>query len=209
MSGAEALAILQHAGRPFFSSQEAALLLGISSSSATQILTGLANHRLIGRIRRGHWSVDPTPKPLAFASWVTAPLPSYVSVHTALYHHGMIEQIPSVIYVVSLGKTERVDTRIGVYSVHQIAPPLFGGYEEREQVRMATPEKAIFDFLYLARGGSGLFAGLPEIEIPPSFRVQDLTMWVNRISDKAVRRRVSTDVERFVHDEVHPILGRN
>lgn len=198
MRAPEALAVLSHAERPFFSTQDAALMLGVSTQSASQLLAGLADHRLIGRVRHGHWSLGPSPKPIAYAGWVTAPLPSYVSVHTALYQHGMIEQIPSVIYVVSLAKTRRIESQIGTYSVHQIAPPLFGGYEENEGIRLATPEKALFDFLYLSHSGSGLFAGLPEVELPSSFQSKAVKAWTQRVRDKAVRTRVSTDVDAFL-----------
>ena len=55
-------------------------------------------------------------------------IPAYVSVQSALYLHGMISQIPHVIYVASLARTQRVATTIGTYSIHQIAPEFFGGY---------------------------------------------------------------------------------
>jgi predicted transcriptional regulator of viral defense system len=200
MRGSEALAALRRANRPFLTTQEAALILAVSTPSATQLLRGLADRGLIGHVRHGHWSLDASPKPIAYASWVTVPLPSYVSIHTALYQHGMIQQIPSVIYVVSLAKTQRIESRIGTYSVHQIAPTLFGGYDEQGEIRMATPEKAVFDFLYLSRGRSNLFAGLPEVEIPPGFRSQRVTFWVERVPDKAVRARVSNEVQQFLKE---------
>jgi len=201
MRGPEALASLQVAKRPFFSTTEAALILGVSSQSATQILQGLAAHRLIGFVRRGHWALDPEPKPIAYASWVTAPAPSYLSLQNALHQHGMILQIPSVIYVVSLAKTQRIESAIGTYSVHQIASVLFGGFEIDGEIKQATAEKALFDFIYLSRGRSGLFAGLPEVEIPDGFDPREVRRWVDRVPDPAVRSRVSADVERFL--QVH------
>ena len=198
MRGSEALAALRRANRPFLTTQEAALVLSVSTQSATQLLGGLADRGLIGRIRHGHWSLDPSPKPIAYASWVTVPMPSYVSIQTALYQHGMIQQMPVVIYVVSLAKTQRIESLIGTYSVHQIAPSLFGGYDEQGEMRIATPEKAVFDFLYLSRSGSNLFAGLPEVEIPPGFRSKEVKAWVKRVPDKAVRARVSSDVHQFL-----------
>jgi hypothetical protein len=41
----------------------------------------------------------------------------------------MVSQIPEMTYLVSLARTGRVDTHIGTYSVHHVAPELFGGFE--------------------------------------------------------------------------------
>jgi predicted transcriptional regulator of viral defense system len=190
------------AKRPFFSTTEASLILDVSSQSASQILGALAEHKLIGNVRRGQWSLDPMPKPIGYASWVTAPAPAYVSLQTALHQRGLIQQIPSMIYVVSLAKTQRVKTAIGTYTVHQIAPALFGGFEQQGEVRLATAEKAIFDFLYLSRGRSGLFAGLPEVDLPEGFSAEQVRRWVDRVPNASVRSRVHANVELFLrrHD---------
>ncbi|MFO7695137.1 MAG: hypothetical protein R6V57_18790, partial [Vicinamibacterales bacterium] len=51
-------------------------------------------------------------------------------------------------------------------SVHHVAPSFFFGYEDIGQtgVLMASPEKALVDFLYLAPARSMLFRALPELE---------------------------------------------
>jgi predicted transcriptional regulator of viral defense system len=206
MRPTEALAVLRSAKRPYFSTTEASLMLNVSSQSASQILKALVDYHLIGKVRRGHWALDPLPKPIAFASWVTAPEPAYVSLQTALHQHGLIQQIPSVIYVVSLAKTQKVKTAIGMYSVHQIAPALFGGFEQHGEVKLATAEKAVFDFLYLSRGKSGLFSGLPEVDLPKGFSAEEVRSWVARVPDAAVRSRVRREVERFLRTYRHDAL---
>lgn len=198
MKGPEALATLRRMERPFFSTAEAARILNVSSESATQLLRRLAEENLVTNIRQGRWALSFKPYPLAYAGWVTSPLPSYVSLYTALHQHGLIEQIPSTIYVVSLAKSQSIDTKIGSYSVHQIAPPLFGGYVDAGGFLRATPEKALFDTLYLSRARSGQFAGLTEVELPKGFKPKEVLSWAKRIEDPAARTRVEAQIAQFL-----------
>ena len=89
---------------------------------------------------------------VALVPHLTAQLPSYVSLQTALYHHGMISQIPSAVYAVSLTWTRRYATAVAEFSVYHVAPGWFFGYEEPGERRMpmAVPEKALVDVLYLS-----------------------------------------------------------
>lgn len=153
------------------------------------MLKRLGNSGLAMRIRKGLWLVgNQRADRYAIVEALTAPLPSYISLQTALYLHGMIDQIPSVIYVVSLAKTQRIVTSISVYSVHHISPELFDGFETRgDETKLATPEKALFDMAYFSSARSRLFAHVPELELPRSFKDNKLLKWVERIP--AVRRR--------------------
>jgi hypothetical protein len=94
----------------------------------------------------------------------------------------MISQVPRVVYVASLSPTRRLVTRAGVFSIHRVGPRLFGGFETTARgVRLATPEKALVDTLYLAPARSRLFAALPEVELPRGFRAREARRWVARI----------------------------
>jgi hypothetical protein len=80
--------------------------------------------------------------PLTITDYVTSPYPSYVSLQSALRLHGMIMQIPAVIYVVSLARSNRVKTACGVYSIHHVAPEFFDGYDLLESgMKLVTPER--------------------------------------------------------------------
>jgi hypothetical protein len=122
-----------------------------------------------------------------------------VSLLTALNLHGMIEQIPSTIYAVSLGRTERIDTRQGRFSFHHVVPEVFGGFEETETgVLLASPEKALFDVAYLFAGRSRLFRSLPELELPPRFRKRELGRWTSLVPSKRGRTLVATSLARLL-----------
>jgi hypothetical protein len=103
----------------------------------------------------------------------------------------VLSQIPAVHYAVSLGRTRRVHTSAGTFSLHQMAPALFNGFEELTSgARIATVEKALFDLAYLSPTRSRLFARPPELEIPRRLRRGDFDKWLAAIS--APRRRLHT-----------------
>jgi hypothetical protein len=52
---------------------------------------------------------------------------------------------------------------------------------------MATPEKALLDYLYLKPARSRLFRALPELELPSRFNVRSARRMIQRIP--SVRRR--------------------
>jgi hypothetical protein len=43
---------------------------------------------------------------------ISAPDPAYISLQSALFHHGLIEQIPSILYAVTPGRPRRLRTPI-------------------------------------------------------------------------------------------------
>ena len=106
MNGTRALAILRHLGVPAIETADAAAALGLSAAAASQTLTRLARAGLIRSVRHGTWWLDDTLDPLRLPEYLTAPQPSYVSLQTALHRRGLIEQIPEVVYAVSLARTE-------------------------------------------------------------------------------------------------------
>jgi predicted transcriptional regulator of viral defense system len=143
--------------------------------------------------------VNGTIDPYRLPEFLTAPLESYVSLHTSLYLHGMIEQIPSVIYAVSLARTQRVATQVAAFSIHHVAPEVFGGFEETASgVKLASPEKALFDFAYLSAGRSRLFTALPELELPRRFRSAELKRWLARIPAERSRTITQRKLDEFL-----------
>jgi predicted transcriptional regulator of viral defense system len=196
MSPTEAYGKLLDLGVPAVETADVAAALRVSTSAATKLLTRLAAARLVLRLRPGLWLLDRTaPNAYRLAEIVTAPYPSYVSLQTALYLHGMIEQVPSVVYLASLARTQNIATSVGVFSVHHFAPELFDGFEVRSDgTKLATPEKALFDVAYLSGGRSRLFAHLPELELPARFRRSRLRVWIRRIAAPNKRSMVESRI---------------
>jgi hypothetical protein len=137
--------------------------------------------------------------PYVLPEYLSAPLGSYLSLQTALHLRGLIEQIPDVYYAVSLGRTSRIKTSVGVFSLHHVAPEVFGGYEERASgAKLATAEKALFDFAYLSAGRSRFFTTLPELTLPKNFRRAELKRWLEKIPSERSRTITRNKLDEFL-----------
>jgi predicted transcriptional regulator of viral defense system len=196
MRPADALGDLLRTGRSIMDTGEVAVRLGVSTSHASHILDSLQEAGLVLRLRRGLWAIRPDIDPFVVPPYLTAPFPAYISLWSALAHHGMIEQVPRSIYVASPGRTRRIHTGFGTYSIHHIAPELFDGFEgSNEQGYLAIPEKAVFDTVYLLapRGGE---IRLPELELPKGFRLEKIEVWTSRIEPPRLRTIVTRGLDR-------------
>jgi predicted transcriptional regulator of viral defense system len=185
----EALTRLKTFGATGFETRDAAALLGVSAANANMILRRLARHGLIMHVSRGRWMGTAEIDRFVLPEIITAPSPAYVSMQSALFHHGLIEQVPAVIFAVTLSRPRRVRTPLGVVSLHRLPPTLFEGFEldDKTGAKIARPEKALFDLLYLAPGRSRLFAALPELEVPRKFDWSELTRYAELVRSPARR----------------------
>ena len=176
-------------GPAAFQSSDAAAYLGIGNAHASKLLARLAASGHLARLGRGRWGFKDRIDPFALPEYLTSPFPSYVSLQSALYHHGMISQIPSVLYAVSLARTRTHPTPLGTVSVHHIDPSFFFGHQlsGKGPGKIATPEKTLIDFLYLSPARTRLFRALPELEFPAGFKVNEARKIIGQI--RPVRRR--------------------
>lgn len=186
----DAYADLRRMDRPVLTSEEAAARWKASPRTTGHRLKGMAESGLVRRVRPGLWALDPAISPVALAPYLTAPHPAYVSLWSALAHHGSIEQLPRRVSVVSLSRPRRIETAIASYDVHQLAPELFGGYEGTDRSGyIATAEKAVFDTIYV-RAAAGGKAYFPELHLPRGFDRRELRVWTDRIESPRLRTLV-------------------
>lgn len=198
MTASQAYGQLRAFGRPVIETREAATLLRISSSNASHLLRSMDASGLVRRIRHGLWAIDAAADPFVIAPYLTVPYPAYVSLWSALAAHDMIEQIPAQVFVASLDRSRRIVTGFGPYSIHHLAPEVFGGFEgDPEHGYLATPEKALFDTLYVRapRGGRAYF---PELSLPVGFDAGELGKWRDLISSTKLRTIVARGIERVL-----------
>ena len=200
MNQIEALRRLRQLDSPAFETRDASALLGVTPANANMILRRLASQQLITHLSRGRWSARASLPRFMLPELVAAPSPAYVSMQSALFHRGLIEHIPAVVFAATTGKPRRVATSLGTISFHRLPPELFSGFEvEPDGSRIATAEKALFDMLYLSPARSRLFARLPELTIPRIFRWKYLHELVAQV--KFPRRRVHIEhrMEQLQH----------
>lgn len=108
------------------------------------------------RLRQGWYAFPEYLKQPDFAFYVANQIyrPSYVSLHTALSYHGMIPETVVQITSVTTLKTWACANDFGQFTYKTVKPSLMMGFLLRSMpdgrtFRMASPEKALLDLLYL------------------------------------------------------------
>ena len=187
------LKTLQNVAIPVMSTRDVARILEVNIENASQILRRLAQEKHIIHLARGLWIIDLKVNPLVLPDYLVAPFPCYVSLQTALYHHGMIDQIPRVITVVSPGRSRKIETPVATIHVHHIESEFFLGYDfdPKTRVNMATPEKALLDIYYLRKR-------LPELEIPANFNFKKAKEMIRKIPSQALRTIVENSLKKEI-----------
>ncbi len=184
--------------RPVITTSEAAAVWQTTQRTAGRRLRAMDEGGLVRRLRRGLWALDVEVPPFAIAPFLTAPFPAYVSFSSALSRHQMIEQIPRQISVASLDRAKRITTTLGTYEIHHLTPEVFGGYEGSEESGyLATPEKALFDAVYV-RAASSSRAFFPELTLTAGFETDQIKKWTERIESARLRTLVSRRLRQVI-----------
>lgn len=207
MRTADAYADLLSAGRPVITTSEAAARMKTSAGNAGRRLKRMEEAGLVRRVRQGLWALDLEIEPFALAPYLTAPHPAYVSMFSALARHDMIEQIPRQVSVASLDRARRIVTTEGVFEIHHLAPEVFGGFTGRVKAGyIATPEKALFDTVYV-RSASGSVAHFTELTLPPGFDPGEIDFWTGRISGRRLKTLVSRRLDEVLAGRPSPTFS--
>lgn len=179
--------------QPIFQTRDIVALLNSSTTVVSKSLLRLANFGHLVRLQRGLWAIPERINPLMLPEYLTAPHPSYVSLQSALYYHGMIEQIPEIVYAVTLARAKQFKTTFATVSVHHISAAFYFGFENigENNIKMATSEKALLDFFYFSPAKTRIFANLPELEIPKNFDYKLCKEWLNKIP--SLQRRTTVE----------------
>src|SRR5476651_2674386 len=120
MNQTEALQKIQKLGVSAFETRDISALLRVTPANASVLLSRLASRGFVCRLSRGRWSIGVQPNREHLAEQIAAPSPAYVSLQSALFRHGLIEQVPDVIYAITLGRARRVRTPSGTVSLHRM-----------------------------------------------------------------------------------------
>lgn len=202
MNESDAISLLRKTDSLVFTTREFSMLAGITVTFASQMLRRLAAKGRITRLYQGLWADAERPdfNIYVVTPYLTRPHPAAVSMLTALHLHGMIEQIPQVVDVVSTATTKRVKTPVANYFIHQLKPEFFSGYEfyRREgKFLIATPEKALVDSAYFAARKGRRFSALPELHLPKSFSRRKAIRLAETIPYQKLRKCVRERLEKW------------
>lgn len=156
LSAAALIGVIQRNALRVFTTADILTLTGLAPSAATQALSRLAGEGLVARLKRGVWvnRLAADVDPYEAVPYLRPPWPAYVSLHSALADHGIIEEVPHVVYAVSAALPKRYRTPVGGFHFHHLPERLMTGFEMRRRGRasfpMADAEKALLDLVYLA-----------------------------------------------------------
>jgi len=190
-------------GKAVFTTHQIATLRESSLSATSQALKRLERQGLVKSVTRGVWCIPDDPQ---FSIYSLVPLlagshRAYVSLTSALHLHGLIDQIPQVVFAVTTGHTRMRRTTVAAYSYHRIQPHLFDGFDwygTGQDFLVATPEKALVDSLYLSSKRGKRFGLFPEIDLGAQFSINRAVEWAERIThDPWTRSYVLKRLEIF------------
>ena len=137
-------------GKSIYAFAELLRLSELSPSALRRAVHRLAKRGLLLKLGKGWYAngfVTPTLEEVAGYLYP----PSYISLESALFMHGIVEQAPPLITCVTLNKTKTFRTALGEIAYAHLRSGLFFGYQMRDRMLLAEPEKALLDFVYLQR----------------------------------------------------------
>lgn len=103
---------------------------------------------LVSRLRRGLYILGGAQPDLFEVARRLVP-DSYISLESALAHHGMLDQPPPVVLSVSLTRSLKLETSIGHFVFHRLSTNSPGTVGKDS---VASPERALFDLFRLRPG---------------------------------------------------------
>lgn len=191
-------------GRPVFTTHQLCFLSGKSSSAVAQALNTLKKEGIIFKIYRGIWAEAGNEKLSAYQviPFLLLRQRAYVSFISALHLYGIIEQIPQVITLAALSHTKTIHTAVGTFSVHQIHPKFFIGfdwYKKEGKFLIAEPEKALIDCLYLSTRKNKQFGHFPEFHFSKLFSFKKTENWIKKISEHTIRACVQRKYKSLIN----------
>jgi hypothetical protein len=139
---------LLKSGKSVYSLADLHRLTGLSPASLRRSLIRAGRTQLLLRIGKGLYANQLIPPSLEEVAGALYP-PSYISLESALFMSGILEQAPHVLTCVTLNKTKLFQTALGEISYSHLKQELFFGYSVQGRMFLAEPEKAALDFIYL------------------------------------------------------------
>ena len=122
--------------------------------------------------------------------------PSYVSLESALNYYGIIPDVPFAVTSATSKKTQEFKNQFGLFLYRTLKPELFFGWQEirvgkSQSYKIAKPEKALFDFIYLNQNSFGEnFPQEERFSLESDFNWQEFKKYAFLVKTKKFKRLV-------------------
>ncbi len=185
-----------------FTTRHYAVARDLSLSAASHQLKTMEKKKWFQPVTRGIWANPSHPyfTPMACVPVLLGVEQGYVSFLTALHRHQAISQIPRSIQIATTGHSRRLKTSFSDFEFFQLKPEMMLHGVEWSNThipfRMATPEKALLDTLYMATRKGKRFASLPQLQ--EGFRKNKFRLLLeDQVQSVRIRAAIMTQLERY------------
>lgn len=143
---------LETTNKTFFTMRDIKKFYAGEKESLKVLLSNWVKKGLIYNLGHGYYAFDIASVDYLSLATVIDPN-SYVSFEYALFYHGLIDQVPSVITLASKKRSRKINMGSWVFEYSHLKNELFFSYELKNKVYIASPEKALADLIYLISRG--------------------------------------------------------
>lgn len=155
--------ILDRTGKTYFELHDLKKFYGGGKGSLKTLLSNWISRDIIQRIGKGYYAFNISGVDyLRLANELDKN--SYISFEYALYYHNLTDQVPSVVTSASKIRSKKILMSNWSFEYTHLKDNLFFGYALKDNIYIATPEKAIADLIYLISRGKRI-AELDTLEI--------------------------------------------
>lgn len=142
---------LKSLGLEVFTPREFRGIFGVPQNTASKFIASNLDSGLFVKLRNNYYTIkDSQPSPYLIANKIYQP--SYISLERALSHYGIIPEVVYAVTSVTTKSSREFTTPKGNFIYQCIKKIAFTGYGlcliDKDNVLMATPEKALADYLY-------------------------------------------------------------
>ena len=156
MRGIELLKVARGLNKFFFTIADLEKITGLPRRSLYVTLKRWVDKGIIERVGQGIYlpaMMDVSMENVAAQLYI----PNYLSFESALSRYGILNLVPYTLTFATPRKTRNFTLRKQGVEFKQISTKLFFGYEIKNGINIATPEKAFLDHLYFqSRGKASL-----------------------------------------------------
>ncbi|MFH1564536.1 MAG: hypothetical protein ABIC82_01670 [bacterium] len=142
-------------GKTFFSLNDLKKFYAGSKESLKTLLSSWTKKGMIFNLGRGYYTFN-----LAAVDYLHLATmfdnSSYVSFEYALSYYNLIDQAPSVVTLATKKRSKKIQMANWTFEYSRLRDDLFFGYELKNKIYIAAPEKALADLLYLISRGKRL-----------------------------------------------------